>query len=154
MSIKSKLGLGALLATVLQACTGTPPTDIGIQEDGKLLKCPDSPNCVSSGSPSDDLQHYIAPLMLRSADQWQNLLDMVKTQPRTELVESTETYAYFRSTTLMMRYVDDVEFLRASPESIEVAVRSASRLGKSDFGVNRERIEEYRKQLSNARIVE
>ena len=142
---KTTLLLTATL--MLFGCTGTPPTDIGVQPNGKLAGCPDTPNCVSTSASASDEQHYIAPLALKSAGDWHTAIDAITALPRTELVESTDTYAYFRFTTRIMRYVDDLELHRESSGATQIFVRSASRLGKSDFGVNRERVEMLRELL-------
>lgn len=70
--------------------------------------------------------------------------------PRTKLVDEDESYLHFEFTSLLLRFVDDVEFL--FDEKIgTIHFRSASRIGYGDFGVNRRRMEEIRK-LVDGRI--
>lgn len=66
--------------------------------------------------------------------------------PGSQIITDQENYLYVQFTTCVMRFVDDAEFW-FDPQSNVVQVRSASRLGKSDLGVNRQRIEWIRKQL-------
>lgn len=70
--------------------------------------------------------------------------DSILSLPRTKLVEEDETYLHYEFTSLLLRFVDDVEFLFAD-ETKTIHFRSASRTGHSDFGVNRRRMEEIRK---------
>ena len=120
--------------------SGTRPTNLGVK-DGKLAPCPSSPNCVSSQS--EDPQSKIDPLPLISIA---DLKTIVANMDRTTIIEETDNYLYAEFKSNLMGYVDDVEFYRDSDANV-VHVRSASRLGKSDLGVNRKRIEEIRSQL-------
>ena len=120
--------------------SGTRPNNLGVK-DGKLAACPGTPNCVSSQS--EDPQSKIDPLaMVSIAD----LKTIVENMERTTIIEVTDNYLYAEFTSKLMGYVDDVEFYLDSEANV-VHVRSASRLGKSDLGVNRKRIEEIRSQL-------
>lgn len=113
--------------------------------DGHLRGCPPSPNCVSSQA--SDSAHYIAPLALQGdpTSTRARLLHLLAQTPRVSLVAQDAHYLRAEFTSQVMRFVDDVEFL-IGQEAVEV--RSASRLGHSDLGVNRERIEGLRQQLS------
>lgn len=120
--------------------SGSRPNNLGVK-DGKLAPCPGTPNCVSSQS--EDPQFKIAPLPpVAIAD----LKAIVANMERTQIIEETDNYLYAEFTSKLMGYVDDVEFYLDSEANV-VQVRSASRLGKSDLGVNRKRIEEIRSQL-------
>ncbi|MGK7894776.1 MAG: DUF1499 domain-containing protein [Xenococcus sp. (in: cyanobacteria)] len=120
--------------------SGTRPTNLGVK-DGKLAACPGSPNCVCSQS--EDPQSKIDPLSFVSIA---DLKTIVANMERTTIIEETDNYLYAEFKTKLMGYVDDVEFYLDSNANV-VHVRSASRLGKSDLGVNRKRIEEIRSQL-------
>lgn len=130
-----------LMATLfsLFACTGQRPTNIGVH-NGALTPCPDSPNCVCSFETRDS--HFIEPLRANMDQVRQAIAEM----PRSEIVRDDGNYIHAEFTTRLMRYVDDVEFL-ADPDNGLVHVRSASRLGHSDLGVNRERVETLRSLL-------
>ena len=119
------------------------PDNLGVR-DGRLAPCKRSPNCVSSQAPPSDEEHYIAPLhgsiaAARAA---------VNAMPRTRIVEERETYLYAEFRTKLLRYVDDVEFFF---DGQVIHVRSCSRLGRRDFGVNRKRVEALRALIEASR---
>jgi uncharacterized protein (DUF1499 family) len=131
----------ALIALIpfLTACAGEAPQNIGVTE-GRLAPCPESPNCVSSFESSEE--HSIAALNANLSQIQQILLAM----DEANIVQQSTSYLYAEFTSRLMGYVDDVEFLY-DPASNQTHVRSASRLGHSDLGVNRSRIEAIRAQL-------
>ncbi len=123
----------------LTACAGEPPQNIGVQED-RLTPCPDSPNCVSSFE--SDEEHGIQPLNASLEQIEQVLIGL----DEANIVNSEGNYLYAEFTSRIMGYVDDVEFLHDSSSGM-THVRSASRLGYSDLGANRNRIEGIRESL-------
>lgn len=127
--------------------TGTPPTDIGVHETN-LIDCPSSPNCVSS-SASDD-EHYIAPIEYTAELEAvrDKLVAVIKNQPRAKIVKQTDNYILVEFTSRLMGFVDDAEFYFL-PDSQTIAMRSAARLGESDLGVNRRRLEQFRLALQS-----
>jgi uncharacterized protein (DUF1499 family) len=129
------------LLPLLTACAGEPPQNIGVQ-NGRLTPCPDSPNCVSSFA--TDETHAIEPLAASLADVERVLLEF----DDTNIVSSEGNYLYAEFTTRIMGYVDDVEFLYDRNNGV-THVRSASRLGYSDLGANRNRIERIRSALGS-----
>ena len=140
-----------LLAWLSMVCWNVfsgPPENIGVV-DQKLHACPDSPNCVCSQD--DRPSHEIAPLTYTGSPDaaLQQLADILKQQPGCRIVQNEEDYlrAEFRSR--WFRFVDDIEFL-VNPDQNVIQVRSASRVGYSDLGVNRKRIENLRKQFADA----
>ena len=125
---------------------GKRPTDLGVKE-GKLTACPNTPNCVSSQS--QDAVHTIEPLTFNStpAEAMTQLKKVIEAEERTKIISETTNYLYAEFTSKLMGFVDDVEFyLDAAPKIIHV--RSASRLGQSDLGVNRKRIETIRTKFN------
>lgn len=124
----------------LIGCAGDRPATLGVQNN-VLAGCPDSPNCVCSFETRDS--HSIAPLQGSLADVRAALSQM----PRTQIIGEEGDYLYAEFTSRLMGYVDDVEFLAVPAENI-VHVRSASRLGYSDMGVNRERVEMIRSLMT------
>ena len=139
-----------LVAGRLGWLTGEAPDDLGVR-DGKLKRPSRTPNSVSSQATlwkdSDALVDYatIAPLPLNGppGDAIAKLRSIVAAMPGAHVVATRNDYLYATFTTPMLRFVDDVEFYAAPAESV-VHVRSASRLGRRDFGVNRARIEAIR----------
>jgi len=139
MKIKQLIIMIPLLT--LLGCAGQRPDTLGIQ-NGQLAACPDSPNCVSSSDSRGS--HNIEPI----AGSLARIKDALRTMERVTIVEELDNYLYAEFTSRLMGYVDDVEFL-ADPANNRVHVRSASRLGHSDMGVNRKRVEEIRSAVSN-----
>jgi len=110
--------------------------------DGRLRPCPATPNCVCSeeqGRPG-----YIAPLTYTSSKEkaWEDLRAAVE-QSGGVVVKDNGLYLWSTYTTFIFRYVDDMEF-RLVPEQNTIHVRSGSRVGKSDLGVNRKNVEKLR----------
>ncbi|MFD2230699.1 DUF1499 domain-containing protein [Alkalimarinus sediminis] len=143
-----------LSATLLVACTGTRPVDIGVS-DNRLTPCPDSPNCVSSFEPQSDETHYISAYLIKGDNQqqtWASLKSLIEQNSSAEIIKQDEQYIYAEYTSSIMRFVDDAEFL-LDKENNSVQLRSASRLGYKDFGVNRERLEAIRTELQSQDLV-
>ena len=141
-----RLGIGSLLAVLtLTGCSGHRPLNLGVQ-DGRLAACPASPNCVSSQA--TDPQHAIRPLRYTGtpAESKAALKAVLQALPRTHIVSETDDYLYVEFTSALWRFVDDVEFYwdKTRPE---IQIRSASRLGYGDLGVNRRRVETIREKL-------
>lgn len=128
--------------------SGKRPTDLGVR-DGRLKPVPSSPNAVSSQAEGG--YHAIAPLEYRGSREsaFAALLGVVRATPRAQVVSQTADYLYVEYTSALMGYVDDVEFWFA-PDRKVIHVRSASRLGHSDLGVNRKRVEDIRARLAAA----
>ncbi len=91
----------ALAGLLFGACSGTRPGHLGIQDDGRLAPCPNTPNCVSSFAAEDDRRHYIAPI---DADEgtWQQLEQVLEATPRIEIIERDERYLRATATTRIL----------------------------------------------------
>lgn len=142
-----------LLAARFDAFAGSPPTDLGLRE-GRLKPPSSTPNSVSSQAdlwPDHPQRTYarIAPLpqLGDGVTTMARLMAVVEGMAGAKIVERRPDYLYVQFTTRLMRYVDDAEFW-FDPVAGVVHVRSASRLGRSDLGVNRSRIESIRAQLT------
>jgi uncharacterized protein (DUF1499 family) len=124
-------------------------TSTGHAQPG-ISPCPDRPNCVSSLA--GDRQHYIDPLRFTGspAEAWSRLQTILQQQPRTRIVAEQDGYLHAEFRSLIFRFVDDVEFL-LQPEQGLIQLRSASRSGYSDFGVNRRRVERLRRLFTAAK---
>lgn len=112
------------------------PDNLGVR-DGMLAPCKRSPNCVSSQANPSDAEHYIAPIH----GTMEAVRRAIASYPGTRVVENREDYLYAEFRTKLLRYVDDVEFYF---DGHVIHVRSCSRLGRRDFGVNRKRVEALR----------
>jgi len=108
-----------------------------------LRLCPSSPNCVSTHA--QDEGHTIAPFRYRKsrAEAKEALKEVLRSMPRTKLVEEDETYLHYEVTSLLFRFLDDVEFL-FDDDTKTIHFRSASCTGYGDLGVNRTRMEQLR----------
>lgn len=122
--------------------SGTRPNNLGIH-DGKFASCPSSPNCVSSLS--EDVTHQIEPLAYSSAPEQalEQLTQILEMMDNAKIITAESDYIYAEFTSSLMGFVDDVEFYLDQSNQV-IQVRSASRLGDSDLGVNRKRIEMIR----------
>jgi uncharacterized protein (DUF1499 family) len=111
--------------------------------DGRLAPCPSTPNCVSSQA--TDREHTIEPFIYESslAEAKTRLKRVLAGRPRTRLIAETENYLRYEFTTRYWRFVDDAEFY-FDDDAKCVHVRSASRVGRSDYRVNRKRVEKIR----------
>ncbi len=129
--------LGALFAIFSRACLGEGEID-----RNRIRACPPSPNCVSSRSADRD--RYIGPLQIRvtSDKAWESLKASLAEEERIRVVEEVRGDGYLRAeaTSLVFGFVDDVE-LQILPEDHLIHLRSASRVGYWDLGVNRRRLE-------------
>ena len=129
-------------AALLAGCHGARPASLASRQ-GRLAPCPSSPNCVSSFA--DDELHRIAPLPFSgpAAAAIDSLAGIVRSLPRTSVKAATETYLHAEFKSAIFRFVDDVEFLADEAAGV-IHIRSASRVGSSDLGVNRKRVETIR----------
>ncbi len=138
------LGAVALygLILILVALVSKRPDNLGV-ENGNLVPCPASPNCVSSQS--DDEEHGMQPLTYTGSreEAHARLLRVIREMPRTQIITVRPEYVYAEFRTFTFRFVDDVEFYLPADEQV-IHFRSASRLGYSDMGVNRRRMEAIR----------
>jgi uncharacterized protein (DUF1499 family) len=146
------IAIALVIAGRLGMLRGNAPSDLGFK-DGKLKEPSNTENSVTSQAdlwPDHPLRAYasIAPFKLSGPDDavMQRIASALQAQPRTIVISQTPDYIYAQSTTALMQFTDDVEFLRDSAAGV-VHVRSASRIGRKDFGVNRERIEQIRQAI-------
>ncbi|MFW9877420.1 MAG: DUF1499 domain-containing protein [Candidatus Thorarchaeota archaeon] len=116
---------------------------IGIT-DGKFHPCPKSPNCVSTQS--TDAKHKMDPLSYTTSleEVKAKILKIINSLKRSRIITETNNYIHVEFRTLVFRFVDDVEFYFDDSEKI-IHFRSAARLGYSDLGVNRKRMENITK---------
>lgn len=140
----SNLKLILLSIFILSGCTEVMPK-LGI-ENGKLQQCPTTANCVSSQAA--DQGHYIEPLSFTGTQQQaiDHLSNVLQKFDRATIIDKSENYIRAEFVSKVFRFVDDVEFLIKETESkkLIIDVRSASRVGRSDFGINRKRVEKIR----------
>ena len=128
--------------------SGSRPVNLGYSA-GKFAPPSWKPNAVSSTVERVD-KHHIAPLAYTgvSAVAWKKLRTIVTALNGTKIITEHENYLYAEFSSGIFGFVDDVEFALDEKESL-IQVRSASRLGVDDLGVNRKRIETIRQQLAS-----
>lgn len=138
--------LGVVVVAALISCAGKRPEGLGVS-NGRLAPCPSSPNCVSSDA--EDRGHAVEPLVLAMAPGagWRAARDAVLALPRTEIVTETDSYLHAECRSALLGFVDDLELHLRAGRGV-IAVRSASRLGYGDLGVNRRRVETLRSALA------
>jgi len=127
---------------IISSCAGKAPTTIG-----QFAVCPETPNCVSTKN--INTKNYISPIYykgsLDSAKRF--LLLAIKPIKSVSIKKELEQFIHIEVTSKFFGFVDDVEFYLNEPGTIHF--RSASRLGYSDLGVNRERMETIRNTFQN-----
>ena len=112
--------------------------------NGQLTKCSNKPNCACSEYADDDI-HFVEPLSFDSgsADKaWDNTIKAISATGG-KIVENNGSYAAATYTSSVFKFVDDVE-LRLDRDNNLIHIRSASREGYSDLGVNAKRVESIR----------
>ena len=137
------------LVVMIVGCSGSRPSQIGAA-GGRLAPCPDSPNCVSSQS--EDKGHAVAPLRYEGAAEaaMRELVGVIRGMRGARIKTVQEQYIHAEFTSFLFRFVDDVEFLLDDgPKTIHV--RSVSRVGYSDLGVNRRRVGAIRSRFDALR---
>ncbi len=145
--------VGAIVAGQMGLLQGKPPTDLGVKQ-GKLKGLSSTDNSVSSQADlyADHPQRKyssIAPLALRGDGPTtiSTIKSIVQGMPGAKLIVSAPDYLYAQYTTPLLKFADDVEFW-FDPDNNVIQVRSASRVGKSDLGVNRKRLDSVRAALA------
>lgn len=144
--------LAALLIGQLGLLQGRAPDNLGVHQ-GRLRPPAATPNSVSSQATlyaNHPMRAYaqIAPLALAGSGPATiaKIKAIVEAMLGAAVVKSERGYLYVRFTTRWLRFVDDAEFW-FDPATNVIQLRSASRVGRSDFGVNRGRIERIRRRL-------
>ena len=127
------------------------PDNLGVKA-GRLAPPKSTPNCVSSQADPADAEHYIAPIPFKgdAAQAMAAVRKAVESMEGAAVIRQDADYLYAEYRTRLMRFVDDVEFVFDANAGL-IHVRSASRLGRRDFGVNRARVEALRSRIERLR---
>ncbi|WP_232507949.1 DUF1499 domain-containing protein [Desulfobacula toluolica] len=146
-AMKKKFIVGTVSLILLTGCTGSMP-DLGIN-NGELTPCPKTPNCVNSQAISE--KNYIRPIRYAGTQQEARarLLQILESEKRTKILTAKKNYIRAEFKSALFRFIDDVEFYFPKKQTGEVIIhiRSASRIGYSDLGANRKRIERIRSKF-------
>lgn len=137
--------------TLWVGCSAPRPDNLGVN-GGRLSDCPSSPNCISSQADAADREHYAAPLAVDgdALAAWERAKAAALSLPGAKLLEARDDYAAFEITTRVLRFVDDLELVLDAKAQV-IHLRSASRLGHSDLGANRKRVDALRAAYLAAR---
>lgn len=140
--------MAIIIAVVLIGCTGSRPARLGVMS-GKFIPCPDSPNCVCSQDPVHS--RSIEPLIYKGPPEEARtrLLGVIQGMKQAKVVTDQERYLHVEFTSEVFRFVDDAEFFVDDTQKV-IHMRSASRLGHYDFGVNRKRMETIREMFNKS----
>ena len=134
-----------IMAVLLKACAGERPNNLGVKA-GSLAACPSSPNCVASQA--DDQGHLIEPLRFdgEPGNAFARLRQILSMRKDTTLIEGDDHYLRVEFRT-RLGFVDDGEFLLDAGRRV-IHLRSAARIGYSDLGKNRSRLEDIRREFA------
>lgn len=135
-----------LMRWLIQQASALPP-NVGV-ENSRLAPCPDSPNCVSTLADDADQRMEPLPLSGDPAAAMDEIETAVQQMPRAQIITRSDNYLHAEFRSALWGFVDDVEFLLDEDAGF-IHFRSAARLGYSDMGVNRSRMEEIQQQLAN-----
>jgi uncharacterized protein (DUF1499 family) len=121
------------------------PDNLGVK-DGRLAPCRRTPNCVSSQADPGDGEHYLAAIPFKGSvvEAMVAAKKALESMERTKIIREERGYLYAEFRSKLLGYVDDVELYF---DGNAIQVRSASRLGRRDFGVNRSRVEQLRRLI-------
>jgi uncharacterized protein (DUF1499 family) len=130
------------------SATSRKPANLGVV-NGRLAPCPETPNCVCTQD--TDAEHRIEPIACDQPPEqaMQRLKAALHSIPKAKIVEERERYIRAEVKSLIFRFIDDIECL-IDPDARLIHFRSASRVGRSDLGVNRRRMEQFRKAFKRA----
>jgi uncharacterized protein (DUF1499 family) len=149
------LAFVTIVAGQLGFLRGKAPNDLGLKE-GKLKRISKTENCVSSQAdlwPDHPMRSYakIEPFKItgNGSAEMAKIAALLQAMPRTTIMMQDANYIYAQSSTPLLKFTDDVEFALDATQGV-IHVRSASRLGRKDFGVNRQRIEAIRTALGQS----
>jgi uncharacterized protein (DUF1499 family) len=137
---------------LLYIVTISMPLQAELNSKKKLPPCKDTPNCVSSQA--TDKLHFIKPFKISGDSKlaWEELRKAIKSHDRMVITHETENSLHAEATSLVLSFVDDIDAFLDTEAGV-IHIRSASRLGHSDFGVNRKRIEALRTQLRKLHVL-
>lgn len=124
------------------------PTNLGAV-NGRLADCPASATCVCTQA--TDAEHRMEPIPFSGSleEAMNRLKAIIAAMPRSKIVTADQRYMHVEFTSRFFRFVDDVEFL-LDPDTKTLHFRSASRVGLSDLGMNRQRMEDLRQKFESA----
>lgn len=140
--------LGILLLVVQWGNSRSQPAyPLGLT-DGRLADCPDTPNCVSTQASDPDKLIEPIPFTRLAGETQRRLEEVIHSLPRSRVVTRRPGYLHAEFRSIVLGFVDDAEFAIDDCEQL-IHIRSFARVGHSDLGVNRQRMEQIRKRFEN-----
>lgn len=142
-TILGAVGVLLVLILVYRQLPSRRPRTLGVHA-GRLADCPATPNCVCTQA--TDPEHRIEPIHFEGnpSTGFQRVQSTLATMPRLKVISAEFPYLHAEARTPLLQFIDDVEIL-VDEDSSTIHFRSASRVGHSDLGVNRERMEQFRR---------
>jgi uncharacterized protein (DUF1499 family) len=145
-----------LIITILLAtsCSGDAPKSLGVtttkttgQSKRTLRACPETPNCITSYIHNGSKDHYMPPIKFKSftSKARDKVITYLEESSNIKIIKKSDSYIYAEVTSMIFRFVDDME-LYFSSEGV-LHFRSASRIGRSDFGANKSHIKDIEKAI-------
>lgn len=125
----------------LTSCEAPAPKNLGVFQS-KFKNCPDKPNCISSFSKKDSA-HYIDPIDVKEPKDIviKKILNIIKLTKNSKIIKNQNDYIHMEVSSDIFKFVDDVEFFFGV--SGKIHMKSKSRVGHSDLGVNKKRLGEF-----------
>ncbi len=133
-----------IAALYILSAAARQPKNLGVR-NGRLTPCPDKPNCVSTQAERDEQRIEPLPLRQKPSEAMRELREMIQGMPRSKIVSEEADYLHAEFTSLLFRFVDDLELWIDEANQL-IHARSASRVGYSDLGSNRKRVESLFRQ--------
>lgn len=149
--LRKRIVLVGILAFMLLGCSGK---HLQVNDDNsmELSGCYPLPNCVSSTTWILYNRTSSFETAIPADEAWLKIKDVIRNMPRTEIVEENDVYVHAKCTSLVFRFVDNLELL-LHPDQNRISVRSSSMIALWDLFVNRWRIYKLRKQLEEMEII-
>ncbi len=146
--------LGAIIIFFIVVITGifiwsrtaSRPENLGVT-NGQLAPCPDTPNCVTTQQGNPDQQMEPLRYTTSQEDAQARLVDILEQMPRSQVITNQPGYIAVEYRSPTFGFPDDTEFVFDAENNV-IHFRSAARLGRSDLGVNRERMEDIRQRFA------
>jgi len=135
-------------AAAVNLFPGTRPTDLGFA-DGRFARGDERPNWVSSTVDPAEKTRFVAPIAFvgDGGQAWARLGQVVAAMPRAGVVSRTPTYLHVEFASRIFGFIDDAQFALDAQAGV-IHVKSASRVGRGDFSVNRDRVEAIRAAMA------
>jgi len=138
--------ISSIIIILTSGCGRTMPEGLGLNNN-KLIECPDSPNCVSTQSQKEQAKMTPIKYAVNDETAYKLLLQVIEGNKLANIITKTNNYIHAAYHTKSKVFIDDVEFFIDADAKL-IHFRSASRVGHSDLGANRKRMEKIKNEFS------